>query len=116
MKKFLSFFAAAMLAVGFTSCEEVDDPYVTPDVPENPSDSTQVDDNVNGVTLPYEESFEKSLGQFKNYTTDGQGAWVIDYSTAKATGYDKRGKLNLSRKELLPKPEKKEKVEEKVEE
>ena len=85
MKKFLSFFAAAMLAVGFTSCEEVDDPYVTPDVP---GDSTTVEDGK--VSLPYEESFAKSLGQFKNYTTDGQGAWVIDYSTAKATGYDEQ--------------------------
>ncbi|MBR2137723.1 MAG: polyribonucleotide nucleotidyltransferase [Bacilli bacterium] len=41
---------------------------------------------------------------------------VGDEIVVKATGFDKRGKLNLSRKELLPKPEKKEKVEEKVEE
>ena len=41
---------------------------------------------------------------------------VGDEIVVKATGFDKRGKLNLSRKELLPKPEKKEKVEEKVKE
>ena len=41
---------------------------------------------------------------------------VGDEIVVKATGFDKRGKLNLSRKELLPKPEKKEKTEEKVEE
>ena len=41
---------------------------------------------------------------------------VGDEIVVKATGFDKRGKLNLSRKELLPKPEKKEKVEENVEE
>ena len=105
MKKFLSFFAAAMLAVGFTSCEEVEDPYVTPDVPENPSDSTTVEDGANGVTLPYQESFEKSLGLFKNYTTDGQGAWVIDYSTAKATGYDNASKVTTAGTYYLVSPE-----------
>jgi polyribonucleotide nucleotidyltransferase len=41
---------------------------------------------------------------------------VGDEIVVKATGYDRKNKLNLSRKELLPKPEKKEvKVEEKVE-
>lgn len=39
-------------------------------------------------TLPYTESFETTLGGFKNYTTSGAGEWIIDYSTAKATGYD----------------------------
>ena len=34
---------------------------------------------------------------------------VGDEIVVKATGYDRKGKLNLSRKELLPKPEKKEK-------
>ena len=38
---------------------------------------------------------------------------VGDEIIVKATGYDKKGKLNLSRKEALPKPEKKEKNEEK---
>ena len=33
---------------------------------------------------------------------------VGDEIVVKAIGYDKKGKLNLSRKELLPKPEKKE--------
>ena len=36
---------------------------------------------------------------------------VGDEIVVKAIGYDKKGKLNLSRKELLPKPEKKEKEE-----
>lgn len=39
-------------------------------------------------TLPYEETFATSLGAFKNYTTSGEGAWVNDFSTAKATGWD----------------------------
>ena len=38
-------------------------------------------------TLPYSEEFSTTLGGFKNYTTSGEGAWTIDYSTAKATGY-----------------------------
>ena len=42
---------------------------------------------------------------------------VGDEIVVKATGYDRKNKLNLSRKELLPKPEKKEvKSEEKTEE
>ena len=37
---------------------------------------------------------------------------VGDEIVVKATGYDRKNKLNLSRKELLPKPEKKEVKEE----
>ena len=40
---------------------------------------------------------------------------VGDEVIVKATGYDKRGKLNLSRKEALPKPKKEEKEETKAE-
>ena len=38
--------------------------------------------------LPYSEPFSTELGGFQNYTTSGEGEWIIDYSTAKATGYD----------------------------
>ena len=41
---------------------------------------------------------------------------VGDEIVVKATGYDKKGKLNLSRKELLPKIEKKDKKIEKTKE
>jgi polyribonucleotide nucleotidyltransferase len=41
---------------------------------------------------------------------------VGDEIVVKAIGYDKKGKLNLSRKELLPKPEKKEKSKKETEE
>ena len=47
-------------------------------------------------TLPYTESFATSLGGFKNYTTSGAGEWIIDYSTAKATGYDNSSKLTTA--------------------
>ncbi len=39
-------------------------------------------------TLPYSESFETTLGGFKNETTSGSGEWIIDFKTAKATGYN----------------------------
>ena len=38
--------------------------------------------------LPYTEPFTTELGGFQNYTTSGSGEWIIDYYTAKATGYD----------------------------
>lgn len=38
--------------------------------------------------LPYTEAFATSMGGFKNYTTSGSGEWIIDYSTAKATGWN----------------------------
>ena len=41
---------------------------------------------------------------------------VGDEIVVKATGYDRKGKLNLSRKELLPKEEKKDKKPKKEEE
>lgn len=47
-------------------------------------------------TLPYTESFATSLGGFKNYTTSGAGEWIIDYSTAKATGYDNATKVTTA--------------------
>ncbi|MBQ5880789.1 MAG: choice-of-anchor J domain-containing protein, partial [Bacteroidaceae bacterium] len=47
-------------------------------------------------TLPYTESFASSFGGFKNYTTSGAGEWIIDYSTAKATGYDNATKLTTA--------------------
>ena len=38
--------------------------------------------------LPYTEPFATTLGDYKSYTTSGSGQWIIDYSTAKASGYD----------------------------
>ena len=39
-----------------------------------------------------EETFASSFGSFKNYTTSGDGAWKIDFKTAKASGYDNAAK------------------------
>lgn len=55
--------------------------------------------------LPYSETFATSLGAFTNYTTDGSGAWTIDYSTAKATGYDNTSKTTTAGTYYLVSPE-----------
>lgn len=54
---------------------------------DNPGTDPGEDDGKD-KTLPYTEAFSTTLGAFKNYTTSGAGEWIIDYSTAKATGYD----------------------------
>jgi len=39
-------------------------------------------------SLPYQEPFSNDFGAFFQQLTSGSGAWVIDFKTAKATGYD----------------------------
>lgn len=56
-------------------------------------------------TLPYNESFATSLGGFKNYTTSGAGEWTIDYSTAKATGWNGTTKVTTAGTYYLVSPE-----------
>ncbi|MFW5598549.1 MAG: choice-of-anchor J domain-containing protein [Bacteroidales bacterium] len=56
-------------------------------------------------TLPYSEEFSTTPGGFKNYTTSGEGAWTIDYSTAKATGYDNASKVTTAGTYYLVSPE-----------
>lgn len=56
-------------------------------------------------TLPYSEEFSTTLGGFKNYTTSGEGAWTIDYSTAKATGYNNASKVTTAGTYYLVSPE-----------
>lgn len=56
-------------------------------------------------TLPYSESFATSMGGFKSYTTSGSGEWVIDYSTAKATGWDGTNKVTTAGTYYLVSPE-----------
>lgn len=55
--------------------------------------------------LPYSEAFSSTLGGFKNYTTSGSGEWIIDYSTAKATGYDNASKVTTAGTYYLVSPE-----------
>lgn len=56
-------------------------------------------------TLPYTEAFATTMGGFKNYTTSGKGEWTIDFSTAKATGYDNASKVTTAGTYYLVSPE-----------
>ena len=84
MNKLLTLAAACTLAFGFTACEDVPSPYGLP------TEKQQQQPASKEVLL--EESFASSLGSFKNYTTSGEGAWKIDFKTAKASGYDNAAK------------------------
>lgn len=83
MNKLLTLAAACTLALGFTACEDVPSPYGLPTEKQQQTASKEV---------LLEESFASSLGSFKNYTTSGEGAWKIDFKTAKASGYDNAAK------------------------
>ncbi len=56
-------------------------------------------------TLPYSESFETTLGGFKSETTSGSGDWIIDFKTAKATGYNSTTKETTAGSYYLVSPE-----------
>ena len=84
MNKLLTLAAACTLALGFTACEDVPSPYGLP------TEKQQQQPASKEVLL--EESFASTLGSFKNYTTSGEGAWKIDFKTAKASGYDNAAK------------------------
>lgn len=70
---------------------------------EGQASSAGDDDTVR--TLPYSEAFATSLGGFNSYTTSGSGEWVIDYSTAKATGYDNASQNTTAGTYYLVSPE-----------
>lgn len=55
--------------------------------------------------LPYNESFATTLGAFKNFTTSGEGQWICDYSTAKASGYDNASQVTTAGTYYLVSPE-----------
>ena len=80
MKKILySVLALAMTAFTFTSCEDVPAPYPTPEGGEGGQELPE------GVYV--DESFYNSFGTFTEYTTKGT-PWIIDFNTAKGSGYD----------------------------
>lgn len=56
-------------------------------------------------TLPYSETFSADLGAFTNYTTSGSGEWIIDYSTAKAAGYNSSTKVTTPGEYYLVSPQ-----------
>lgn len=56
-------------------------------------------------TPPYAETFASSLGSFTSVLTSGAGAWICDYSTAKATGYDNASQVTTAGTYYLVSPE-----------
>ncbi|MBQ3238041.1 MAG: choice-of-anchor J domain-containing protein [Bacteroidaceae bacterium] len=91
---------AAVAALAFAACSDV--PELPYPFPGDDNDST----TVGGVkTLPYSESFSSSLGEWTNQTTSGEGAWINDYKTAKATGYDNASKVTTAGTYYLISPE-----------
>ena len=95
MKKLQSLLAGAVIALGFAACEDVPAPYGV----YNEGD----DHTVTDVILSAD--FSTSLGAFQNVTTDGEGAWIIDYKTAKASGYDNGTKVTTAGTYYLVSPE-----------
>lgn len=71
---------------------------VTPSTPEQP-----VQPNTNGPLI--DESFASSLGAFTSQTTSGEGAWKIDFKSAKASGYDNASKKTTAGTYYLVSPE-----------
>ncbi len=55
--------------------------------------------------LPYTEEFSTTMGAFKSYTTSGKGEWIIDFKTAKATGYDNATKVTTAGTYYLVSPQ-----------
>jgi len=83
-----SVFAMAMVAISFSSCSDVPAPY---DIPNNGGDTVIVDND----SIYLQESFASSFGAFTVKTVVGT-PWAIDYSTAKATGYDNTSKVTTA--------------------
>lgn len=91
---------AAVAALAFAACSDV--PELPYPFPGDDNDTT----TVGGVkTLPYSESFSSSLGEWTNQTTSGEGAWINDYKTAKATGYDNASQATTAGTYYLISPE-----------
>ena len=88
MNKFLTLAAVCTLAIcSFTACEDVPAPYGVPST-EKPSSPSK--------DILLEKTFSASLDPFTNHTTSGKGAWVIDHSNARATGYDYKTKVTTA--------------------
>lgn len=86
MKAIFKSAIALMAACTFAACSDVPMPYDDPNSGQDSEDTT-------GVYL--NETFESSFGKFSPYTVKGT-PWVIDYSTAKATGYDNTAKQTIA--------------------
>jgi hypothetical protein len=87
-KIFNTIAAAAIAALTFSSCADVPEPY---EIPSNGNDTTVVKND----SVYISESFASGFGSFTVKTITGT-PWAIDYSTAKATGYDNSSKVTTA--------------------
>ena len=91
MKKiFRTIMAVAIAALTFTACEDVPAPY------ENPN-GQGTKDPVEGEYI--NETFVSNFGEFTVHTVTGT-PWVIDFGTAKASGYDNSSQVTTPVGEL----------------
>lgn len=103
MKKYLSLLATALLTLGFAACSDVPAPYSIFDGEEEGGEGGTTDVVI--TELPYAEPFTSTLGKFVSINTDGSGNWIIDFSTAKAAGYDNSTKTTTPGTYYLVSPE-----------
>ncbi len=98
MKKYLySMLMLAVSAFAFTSCEDVPEPYAIPGSGAGDGETTLPE----GTYL--DASFAKDFGTFELKHIEGT-EWVIDFSTAKASGYDNASKVTTPSKSYLVSP------------
>ncbi|MBR6592301.1 MAG: choice-of-anchor J domain-containing protein [Prevotella sp.] len=96
MKKiFKTMLAVAIAAFTFTSCEDVPEPY------ELPGSGTETPDVPTEEGTYFSEAFATNFGSFTVKTSNGQD-WIIDFSTAKASGYV--NKTNIESESYLISP------------
>ncbi|MBQ5380195.1 MAG: hypothetical protein IIU60_02120, partial [Paraprevotella sp.] len=94
MKRYFSIFVIALCTLTvFNACSDVPAPYKIPGE-EGPgtggsSEETYID-----------ETFKEDFGGFTDYTEKGN-PWIIDFKTAKATGYDNASKTTTESKGWL---------------
>jgi hypothetical protein len=94
MKRHLNFFlATAIVGFAITACEDVPEPYT---IPGSGSDTTVVKND----SIYLQESFATGFGAFTVKTEYGT-PWAVDYSTAKATGYDSSTKTTTASKSWI---------------
>ena len=81
MKNLKYLVIAARSLFCFSACEDVPEPYI---IPGSGSNGGSTQENV-----IFEQNFASSLGSFTQSKTNQDVSWIIDYSSACITGYDK---------------------------
>ena len=87
----------ALMAMTFAACSDVPEPYMNPNNYKGGGGETE-----EGVYV--DATFNSKLDPFEAITTKGN-AWVINYNTATATGYNSSEKTNTESESYLVSPE-----------